>query len=155
MDLRSGMTDIAASLEKLLTKGVDDCYLCGHAITAGQVKTADHVVPTLLIDRAQPKAHGFDYAGKLPTHSVCNNHFSDETFFKQALHLVLLVEAGKTHTPLQIENHPGIVILPVTPDQVPNFGAREFQRFNFIDTRTMDVEDLKNPNGPWVTVIGS
>lgn len=123
----------------------DDCYLCGLPITAGQAQTADHVVPTLLLNRKQPKTKGFEYAGKLPTHSECNNHFKDENFFKPAQHLVLLVQAGKTHNPFQIEQHPGIVILPVTPDQVPNFGTREFRRFNFIDTRTMDIEDLKNP----------
>ena len=137
------MTKVAASLENL--KRADSCYLCGQAITAEQAQTADHVVPTLLIDRAQPKAPGFEYAGKLPTHSDCNNHFKDENFFKQALHLVMLVEAGKTHNALQSVEHPGIVILPVTPEQVPKFGTREFRRFNFIDTRAMDVEDLKKP----------
>lgn len=139
------MKDFADSLEKLLATGADDCYLCGQPITAGPGQTADHVVPTLLIDREQPKALGYEYAGKLPTHSECNNHFKDENFFKQALHLVLLVQAGETHNALQSVQHPGIVILPVTPDQVPKFGTREFRRFNFIDTRTTDVDDLKKP----------
>lgn len=122
-----------------------DCYLCGHPIEPDQARTGDHVVPTVLLGRKQPKVPGYDYAGRIPTHRTCNNHFSDETFFRQALHLILLILHGNTHGSLQNAQHPGITILPVTPDQVPAFVERDFRRFKFIDTRNTEIDQLKNP----------
>lgn len=110
-----------------------------------QAVTGDHVVPTVLLGRKQPKMPGYDYAGRIRTHQTCNNHFSDETFFRQALHLALLFQHGNTHDPLQNVRHPGITILPVTPDQVPAFVDRDFRRFKFIDTRYTDIAQLKDP----------
>ena len=121
------------------------CYLCGKAIEPGQPVTGDHVVPVVFLGRKQPKTAGFDYAGRMRTHQTCNNHFSDETFFKQAIHLLELAQAQQMHGALQSREHPGITILPVTPDQVPRFTGREFKRFGFIDTRHVAPEALKDP----------
>lgn len=103
----------------------DLCYLCGKAIEPGQPVTGDHVVPVVFLERKQPKTPGFDYTGRMRTHQACNNHFSDETFFKQAIHLLELAQARQMHGALRSREHPGITILPVTPDQVPRFTGRE------------------------------
>jgi hypothetical protein len=121
------------------------CYLCGQPILPHQLKTGDHVVPVVFLGKKQPKTPGFDYAGRIPTHQACNNHFSDETFFRQAMHLVELFQTSQVHGALQNSQHPDVKILPVTTDQVPLFTNRDFKRFNFIDTRDIEIETLSNP----------
>lgn len=121
------------------------CYLCGKAMDPGQPVTGDHVVPVVFLGKKQPKRPGFDYAGRMPTHQECNNHFSDETYFKQAVHLLELAQSRQMHDPLQISGHASITVLPVTPDQVPRFAGREFRRFGFIDTRAVELQSLKDP----------
>ena len=122
------------------------CYLCGKEFIPGEKITGDHVVPQALLEkRAQPKVRGIDYAGFIRTHRTCNNHFSDETFFRKALHLVELSIGGTMHNPLQSLKDPSISILPVTEDQIPNFGKNDFDRFKFIDTRQIPYGKFTDP----------
>ena len=124
----------------------DSCYLCGKKFFPDDQVTGDHVVPQALLERlTQPKVRGLDYAGRIRTHRTCNNHFSDETFFRKALHLVELCLAGTMHNPLQSTKDPSVSILPVTDDQVPNFGKNDLERFNFIDTREIPYETFTDP----------
>jgi hypothetical protein len=111
----------------------------------GEPVTSDHVVPTVLLGKKQPKQRGYYYAGRIRTHQACNNNFSDESFFKQAIHLTELIRSGRAHGPLQNAQHPGITVLPVTPDQLVKFVSRDFKRFHFLDARGLEVTQLNDP----------
>lgn len=124
---------------------LSSCYLCDQPIEAGQQATGDHVVPIALIGKRQPKVLGFEYGGRIPTHRTCNNHFSDEVFFRHALHLVSIVRSGQLKTPLQSVAHEEISFITITTDQVPLFGERDIRRFDFIDTRNVPYERLNDP----------
>lgn len=122
---------------------ITDCYLCGKPIESTQAATSDHVVPTALLGKRQPKVQGCDYAGRIRTHQTCNNHFSDENFFRQALHLAQLILNGRTHAALQHTTNRNITILPVTPNQISAFVERDYKHFNFIDVRSVSIEKLR------------
>lgn len=123
----------------------NSCYLCGKPITPDESSSRDHVVPTVLLGKQPPKVRGYDYAGWLLTHSHCNNHFSDETFFNSALYLVQYSRSGNTQDTYQNVNLPNVTVLPFTATQIPKFIDRDFKRFKFIDTRKIAIEELKNP----------
>ena len=61
------------------------CYLCRKSIEEDNVESGDHIVPKQFIKRSQPKAKGFDYAGKLPSHKECNNRFGPKLIAKRQL----------------------------------------------------------------------
>ena len=122
------------------------CYLCGKEFLSDDVITDDHVVPEALLEkRAQPKVRGTDYAGFIKTHRTCNNHFSDETFVRKAMQIIELDLSGAMHNALQNVTDTSISILPVTEDQIPNFGKNDFSRFKIIDTRAIPYEEFTNP----------
>lgn len=121
------------------------CYLCGQPIGPGQLATGDHVVPVVFLGKKQPKTPGFDYAGRIPTHQTCNNNFSDETFFRQAIHLLELVQLRHVPEVHQSSQCANIKIPPLKTDQVFTLANRDFRRFSFIDTREIDVKALINP----------
>ena len=55
------------------------CYLCGSQLGNGPVNI-DHVFQQQFITRAQPKAKGYDYAGFITVHEVCNRKFGTGSF---------------------------------------------------------------------------
>jgi hypothetical protein len=121
------------------------CYLCGQKILASQKRSDDHVVPTTLITRTQPKAKGFDYGGYLPTHEECNNRFGPETYVSKALDLLSVLNAEDAWHPLQNATHPEISILPVNADRLSHFTARDRAYFKLIDARELDISVLSDP----------
>ncbi len=121
------------------------CYLCGKLISSGQVRSKDHVVPSTLITRAQPKVKGFDYGGFLPTHETCNNRFGSETYVSKALDLLHVLHSPLAAGPLQHRQHSDISILPIDASLLPNFSARDLTFFNIHDMRNGDIALLSDP----------
>jgi len=120
------------------------CYLCGQPIL-GEQKSGDHVVPSALIIRSQPKAKGFDYGGKLPTHEECNNRFGPETYILKALDLLELLTIGNGNHKFQHRHHPSIQIQVLDASKLPNFTQRDLSFFKFIDVRNVEQPDWSNP----------
>ena len=121
------------------------CYLCGNQILAGEERTEDHVVPSTLIEREQPKAKGFDYVGKLPSHQPCNNHFGDEGYVAKALTLLRVLHSPQMNSPLQHAVHPDISILPLDASLLAEFTPRDLRFFKILDVTQIDSAELSNP----------
>lgn len=120
------------------------CYLCGRPID-GEPATGDHAVPVSLITRDQPKAKGFDYGGKLPTHADCNNRFGPETYVAKALDLLELLASADGHGEFQHRNHPDITIKALDASKLPNFTRRDIEFFKFMDVRNEDYDVWSKP----------
>lgn len=120
------------------------CYLCGQPIL-GKIESGDHVVPSALITRSQPKVKGFDYAGKLPTHEECNNRFGPETYVLKALDLLELLASSDGHHKFQHRHYPNIQIHALDASKLPNFTQRDRSFFKLIDVRSVDHPDWSNP----------
>lgn len=125
---------------------METCYLCGEPILQGEQRTEDHVVPMTLIARAQPKAKGFDYAGKLPSHQPCNNNFGGENYVATALKLLSALHSPDLQAPLQHAQHPDITILPLDASLLADFNARDLRFFKLIDATGADPADFSDPN---------
>jgi hypothetical protein len=52
------------------------CYLCGRQLAAEEV-SEDHLFQQQFVARPQPKTKGYDYAGILLTHELCNRKFGN------------------------------------------------------------------------------
>jgi hypothetical protein len=124
----------------------DICYLCGLPITDGQPRSNDHVVPSTLITRTQPKAKGFDYGSYLPTHEVCNNRFGNETYVAKALDLLGVLDESQVDSPLQHRTHAEISILPIDASKLSHFTDRDIKFFKIIDAREADVAAFSDPS---------
>lgn len=124
----------------------DICYLCGKPITGGQARSNDHVVPSTLIMRIQPKTRGFDYGSYLPTHDVCNNGFGNETYVAKALDLLGVLNESQTDSSLQHRVHAEISILPIDASKLSHFTDRDIKFFKIIDARDKDVAALSDPS---------
>ena len=112
------------------------CYLCGLPILGDN--SGDHVVPKQFIKREQPKAKGFDYAGKLPSHETCNNQFGPEKYCQKALSLIPLLHDVKflTH-----RDNPNIKILTIDSNCLTGFSLDELRFFKFIDVQNKDISE--------------
>jgi hypothetical protein len=121
------------------------CYLCGLPISNSPA-SGDHAVPVALISRSQPKAKGFDYAGKLLTHPECNNRFGPETYITKSLELLELLEGADGSAIFQHRDHPEITIQAIDASKLSSFTARDLAFFKFIDVRETDAPDWSNPN---------
>lgn len=120
------------------------CYLCGEPIRRGDTRTEDHVVPATLIERAQPKVKGFDYAGKLPSHQPCNNHFGGENYVAKGLKLLSVLHSPET-APLQHAVHPEITVLPLDASKLSGVSPRDLRFFKLIDSRSTAPSEFSDP----------
>jgi len=121
------------------------CYLCGNEIRACDKESDDHRVPTLLIDRVQPKVRGFDYGGKQPTHETCNNRFPPENHARKALDLFRVLHDPSCVKRIRSQQPPYVSALALKPDCLSGFTARELTFFKITDARGVAVEELRNP----------
>jgi len=119
------------------------CYLCGLPLLGGRT-SADHAVPSVLISRTQPKAKGYDYAGKLPTHEACNNRFGPEIYASKALDLLDLLASGDGSHIYQHPKDPTIQIQALDASKLPQFTARDLAFFKIIDSRNTDEANWSN-----------
>ncbi|WP_149332434.1 HNH endonuclease [Halopseudomonas laoshanensis] len=120
------------------------CYLCGKPMGDSRA-SGDHVVPVALIARNQPKARGFDYAGKLPTHEECNNRFGPETYMVNALELLEFLAGNNGHSTYQHRTRPEILIQAWDASKLPNFTERVLSFFKLIDVRESDAAAWSEP----------
>jgi hypothetical protein len=121
------------------------CYLCGTEILPDET-SEDHVVPKQLIKRPQPKVKGFDYAGVLPTHGICNNQFGPEVYSQKALILIKVLHDDNCFLKRQHRDNHNIQIMALNSDCFPGFTERDLEFFKFNDVRKNDYEDWSNPN---------
>lgn len=144
------------------------CYLCGDFIALGDQYTEDHVLPKQFIRRTQPKAKGYQYADKIPTHQACNNEFERERFCQRAAALIpLLLDLERTPTFIKKSN-PGHRIVALNAELLPTFGPAELKYFGMIDAREVPYETftsdefiigkpkvipMKKPAEIWLSVI--
>jgi hypothetical protein len=120
------------------------CYLCGLRIPAGE-ETRDHVVPKQLIQREQPRAKGFDYAGFLPSHQKCNNEFGPEGYVNSALELIRVLHDEDCFIERQHRDRPDIKIMALNQDCLKGFTKRDLAFFKFIDVRDLEYEEFTAP----------
>ena len=120
------------------------CYLCGKPIPAGE-NSDDHAVPKQFIKRAQPKVKGFDYAGVLPSHSVCNNEFGPELYSQKALNSLKALHDDNRFLKRQHRDNPAISIMALNSDCFPGFTKQDLAFFKFIDVRNEDYDNWSNP----------
>lgn len=123
------------------------CYLCGKAIE--DQASGDHVVPATFIDRVQPKARGYDYAGKLPTHAECNNRFGPETYVSKAIDFIIFLESDDGHVVFRHRDRPDVEMQALDASKLPGFTQRDIEFFKLIDVREMDQPDWSNPEFFW------
>lgn len=119
------------------------CYLCGKAIE--EQSSDDHVVPVTFIDRVQPKARGYDYAGKLPTHPECNNRFGPETYVSKAIDFIIFLESEDTQVAFRHRGRPDVEMQVIDASKLPGFTQRDIDFFKMIDVREIDQQDWSNP----------
>ena len=118
------------------------CYLCGNPINGD--RSEDHAVPQQFIKRPQPKAKGFSYGGKLPTHAKCNNEFKDEQFCQSALTLLEVFTDDSRHHRFTYKPNPNINFIALTPDSIPGVNEAELSYFGITNAMSNSVSELKN-----------
>lgn len=116
------------------------CYLCNQQIQDPADISWDHVVPHQFIKRDQPKAKGFSYAGKLPTHTKCNNDFGSEdakaeVICQKALEMLRVLHDENCFSVHQYKDNPDIRILAINGDCLNNLTEQEKAFFGLIDVR--------------------
>lgn len=120
------------------------CYLCGKAIE--EQTSGDHVVPVTFIDRVQPKARGYDYAGKLPTHPECNNRFGPETYVSKAIDFIIFLEGEDGHAVVRHRDRPDLEMQALDASKLPEFTKRDIEFFKLIDVREIDLSNWFDPD---------
>lgn len=121
------------------------CYLCGKPLALRE-KSADHVVPKTLIKRDQPRVKGFDYAGTLPSHRVCNNQFGPETYASKALDLI---SALYDEACVFEYAHPALSsarMMTIKSTCLPGFTRRDLAFFKIIDARPLPKDAMHDPD---------
>lgn len=108
------------------------CYLCGKFVEP-QEMSCDHVVPKTLIDRLQPRVKGFDYAGILPSHRICNNQFGPETYASKALDLVAALYDDDCFQEYPHPDNPELSMMVLESTCLPSFTRQDFKYFKIID----------------------
>jgi hypothetical protein len=122
------------------------CYLCGNEIRACDTQSEDHRVPTLFIDRVQPKVRGFDYGGKQPTHETCNNRFPPEIHARNALDLLRVLHDPNCAARIRSKLPPYVSALALKSDCLSGFTPKELAYFRITDARDATTEELRNPS---------
>lgn len=115
------------------------CYLCGKAL--GDEESNDHVVPSTLIKRSQPKIKGFEYAGKLPTHPSCNNRFGPEKYVSNALALLAALDDPDTFLERELVQNSAIKVLVINAEKLPTFTRKDLEFFKIIDVRAKEERE--------------
>lgn len=129
---------------RLVRPMLTTCYLCGLPLLGGAT-SGDHAVPSVLISRIQPKAKGFDYAGKLPTHKACNNRFGPEIYASKALDLLDVLAGSDGSHIFQHRKDSTIEIHALDASNLPQFTSRDLAFFKLIDVRNTDQSDWSTP----------
>lgn len=124
---------------------LDICYLCGKEIVASDDPSGDHAFPKTLLKRDKPKAKGFDYVGKLPTHENCNNRFGPERFVRKAIELLEIFNNPKSYSRFQSVENPDIQLFALNSDFLSNLSKQERDFFKIIDVRDKKYSDWTNP----------
>lgn len=122
------------------------CYLCGKEIAEDDISSGDHVIPQLLITRAQPKAKGFDYGNKLPSHEKCNNEFDSENYCVKALKLIEVLNDESCVSKLQHATDQSIKVMIINQDCLKELTQRDLRFFKFIDVRNKSISELETPS---------
>jgi hypothetical protein len=117
------------------------CYLCGKPLQ-DEAPSQDHVVPKTLIQRNQPKVKGFDYAGTLPTHAVCNNEFGPEKFVSKALDFLDALHNPEVFFEYPHPKDPKARMMALNSALLPAFTKQDLQFFQIIDAREKSEEQL-------------
>lgn len=117
------------------------CYLCGKPVKPGQ-ESDDHVIPKTLIQRAQPRARGFDYGGKLPSHRDCNNRFGPETYVTKALDLVAVLHDEDCWFEYCHPANPSFRMMALKSTCLSNFTQRDLKYFEIIDAQAKSIREI-------------
>lgn len=120
------------------------CYLCGKEITVDQKISGDHVVPRLFIDREQPKAKGFDYAGFIHTHETCNNTFGPEDYCRKALKIISKLNDSDCISELQHRKDPALKVMVVNYECFDEFSTKELRFFRIRDVRSNSYSEIQD-----------
>lgn len=120
------------------------CYLC--SLPVNRNATGDHVIPKLLISRAQPKAKGFDYGGELPTHEECNNRFGPETYCIKALKMIAVLHDPKCVRKFQHRKDSSIRMMALNSGCLKEFTKRDLAFFKFIDVSDKTFTEFSRPS---------
>lgn len=113
---------------------------------AGEPGSGDHVVPKHLRSRKQPKLRGFEYAGRLPAHTKCNNQFGPETYCTKALELIAVLNDENCVSMFQHKRDPTIVMMALNSECLKGFSRRDLQFFKIIDVREKDRTEWASPS---------
>lgn len=122
------------------------CYLCGKAIFVIDESSDDHAFSKTLLKREQPKVKGFDYAGKLPTHDICNNRFGPERFVKKAIELLEILNNPNSYSKFQSVSNPDINLVVVNSESISKFSKQERDFFKVVDVQNKEYSEWSNPS---------
>ena len=125
------------------------CYLCGEPLEV-QAMDQDHVFQKQFIKREQPKTPGYFYAGCLPVHKTCNNHFGKsgskaESICHKALLLLNVLHDDKTLWRTHKDN-PNINIIAIRSDLLPGFTGEDIKFFKLISLLKVDYDKWSSPS---------
>jgi hypothetical protein len=123
------------------------CYLCGELIPKEE-ESEDEVVPHQFIKRSQPKAKGFDYAGKVTTHRKCNNDFggASESTCQKALELSAALHDENCFILRQHTESPEIKLLAFREECLKSFTKKDLEFFGIIELRGKNYSDWSKPS---------
>jgi hypothetical protein len=121
------------------------CYLCGKQLGAEQVNE-DHLFQQQFLSRPQPKTKGFDYAGTLPTHTICHSKFGNagegpESICRKALQLLEVLHSKRALWRERKDN-PNVRIVGINSASLPEFTKQDVEFFKLIDATEVPYSDL-------------
>ena len=117
------------------------CYLCRKPVEEHE-DSGDHVIPKTLIDRAQPRVRGFDYAGKLPSHRTCNNEFGPETYASKALDLIAALYDKDCVFEYPHPANPEFQMMALKSTCLPGFTRRDLSYFKIINATSKSKAEI-------------
>jgi len=117
------------------------CYLCGQPIV-GAKASGDHVVPQQMISRAQPRARGYDYAGKIHTHEICNNRFGPEGYLRTAVNILSILFDQDAYIEYQHAAKPDVRLMVLDVSKFDYLSDRDKAFFKLIDGRDLPIGTL-------------
>ena len=97
-----------------------------------------------MIERVQPRAKGFDYAGKLPSHRDCNNRFGPETYVDKALSLVAALHNDDCWFEYRHPSNASFRMMALKSTCLPTFTKRDLRYFQIDATSktSPEIHDL-------------
>ena len=123
------------------------CYLCGGQF-ADQDVNEDHIFQQQFIRREQPKEKGFDYAGTLLVHKLCNNRFGGaaqgpESICQKSIHLLEVLHSQKSLWKVRKDN-PNLRILALSPASLLEFTDRDAAFFGISDGTNTPYSEISS-----------